>query len=268
VQTLLQKYWYRLRSSLWFVPATMTCLAVTLALCAVALDRTVTNDWLQLLGLSYSGGAEGASLLLGTVAGSMIAIAGTVFSMTLVALSLASSQLGPRLLRNFMRDTANQVVLGTFVATFLYCLIVLRTIRRADEVAFVPHLSISIGVLLAIVSVGVLIYFIHHISVSIQADQVVARVGRELDEGIDRLFPGDLGDPGSEASRAPSEVNLPAEFAREACPVGALEDGYLQMIDDGVGQQRRSAASAGAPARALPRQGQGDADGLARGSSH
>ena len=96
----------------------------------------------------------------------MIAIAGTVFSMTLVALSLALSQLGPRLLRNFMRDTANQVVLGTFVATFVYSLLVLRTIRRADEVAFGPQLSVSIGVLLAMVSVGVLIYFIHHISVS------------------------------------------------------------------------------------------------------
>ncbi|MFL1492086.1 DUF2254 domain-containing protein [Pseudomonas antarctica] len=231
MQTWLQKYWYRLRSSLWFVPATMTSLAVALALCAVALDRTLTNDWLQLLGLSYSGGAEGASLLLGTVAGSMIAIAGTVFSMTLVALSLASSQLGPRLLRNFMRDTANQVVLGTFVATFLYCLIVLRTIRRADEVAFVPHLSISIGVLLAIVSVGVLIYFIHHISVSIQADQVVARVGQELNDGIDRLFPGGLGNLGPEASSVPNEVYLSAEFARDAYTVAAPQDGYLQMID-------------------------------------
>ncbi|WP_079200927.1 DUF2254 domain-containing protein [Pseudomonas sp. CC6-YY-74] len=231
MKTLLLKYWYRLRSSFWFVPAAMACLAVALAFCAVELDKAVTDDWLQFLGWSYSGGAEGASLLLGTVAGSMIAIAGTVFSMTLVALSLASSQLGPRLLRNFMRDTANQVVLGTFVATFVYCLLVLRTIRRADEGAFVPHLSVSIGVLLAIVSVGVLIYFIHHISVSIQADQVVARVGRELDEGIDRLFPGDLGKPGSAASRASSEASLPAAFAREACPVGALEDGYLQLID-------------------------------------
>ena len=100
--------------------------------------------------------------MLGTVVGSMIAIAGTVFSMT-----LASSQLSPRLLRNFMRDTANQMVLGTFVATFVYCLLVLRTIRRADEVAFVPHLSVSIGVLLAMISIGVLIYFIHHVFVSI-----------------------------------------------------------------------------------------------------
>jgi uncharacterized membrane protein len=230
----LLQYWDRLRSSFWFVPAAMACLAVALALSAVALDRSVTDDWLRQLGWSYSGGAEGASLLLGTVAGSMIAIAGTVFSMTLVALSLASSQLGPRLLRNFMRDTANQVVLGTFVATFVYCLLVLRTIRRVDEGAFVPHLSVSIGVVLAIVSVGVLIYFIHHLSVSIQADQVVARVGRELNNAIDKLFPGDLGKPASEAPMASGEADLPAAFARDARPVGATGDGYLQLIDTGA----------------------------------
>jgi len=209
----------------------MACLAVALAVSAVELDKAVAEDWLKSLGWIYSGGAEGASLLLGTVAGSMIAIAGTVFSMTLVALSLASSQLGPRLLRNFMRDTANQVVLGTFVATFVYCLLVLRTIRRADEIAFVPHLSVSIGLLLAMVSIGVLIYFIHHVSVSIQADEVVARVGRELENGIDRLFPGHLGKPGSKVSQAPSDADLPATFAREARAVGALKDGYLQLID-------------------------------------
>jgi len=231
LKALLLKYWDRLRSSFWFVPAVMACLAVALAVCAVELDKAVAEDWLQRVGWSYSGGAEGASLLLGTVAGSMIAIAGTVFSMTLVALSLASSQLGPRLLRNFMRDTVNQVVLGTFVATFVYCLLVLRTIRRIDEGAFVPHLSVSLGVLLAMVSIGVLIYFIHHVSVLIQADEVVARVGRELDDGIDRLFPGHLGKPESEVSKAPGEAELPAAFEREARPVGALEDGYLQMID-------------------------------------
>lgn len=209
----------------------MACLAGALAFSAVALDRAGVNDWLQRLGFSYSGGAEGASLLLGTVAGSMIAIAGTVFSMTLVALSLASSQLGPRLLRNFMRDTTNQVVLGTFVATFVYCLLVLRTIRRADEIAFVPHLAVSTGVLLAIISIGVLIYFIHHVSVSIQADEVVARVGRELEEGIGKLFPGHLGEPGQESEKASGETELPATFDQGARSVGSLEDGYLQLID-------------------------------------
>jgi len=231
MKALLLKYWDRVRSGFWFVPAVMASLAVALAVCAIELDKTVAEGWLQRLGWIYSGGADGASQLLGTVAGSMIAIAGTVFSMTLVALSLASSQLGPRLLRNFMRDTANQVVLGTFVATFVYCLLVLRTIRRADEVAFVPHLSVSIGVLLAMVSIGVLIFFIHHVSVSIQADEVVTRVGRELKDGIDRLFPDHIGKPGSEVSKAPIEADLPAGFAREARPVGSLEDGYLQMID-------------------------------------
>jgi uncharacterized membrane protein len=231
MKALLLKTWDRLRSSFWFVPAGMACLAVVLAAAAVELDKAVTDDWLNRLGWSYSGGAEGASLLLGTVAGSMIAIAGTVFSMTLVALSLASSQLGPRLLRNFMRDTANQVVLGTFVATFVYCLLVLRTIRRADEIAFVPHLSVSIGVLLAMVSIGVLIYFIHHVSVSIQADEVVARVGRELENGLERLFPEGLGKAESDALQTPAEAGLPAAFAHEARPVAALEDGYLQLID-------------------------------------
>jgi uncharacterized membrane protein len=154
------------------------------------------------VGWSYTGGAEGASLSLGTGAGSTIAIAGTVFSMTLVALSLAPTQLCPRLLRNLMRDTADQVVLGTLVATFVYCLLVLRTIRLADAAAFVPHLSVSIGVLPALVSIGVLIHFIHHVSVEIQADEVVARVGRELEDGIDRLFPGQLGQPADGARPA------------------------------------------------------------------
>jgi uncharacterized membrane protein len=231
LNALLLKTWDRLRSSFWFVPAGMACLAVALAFGGVAIDEAVPDDWVRSMGWTYTGGAEGASLLLSTVAGSMIAIAGTVFSMTLVALSLASSQLGPRLLRNFMRDTANQVVLGTFVATFVYCLLVLRTIRRADEVAFVPHLSVSLAVLLAMVSIGVLIYFIHHVSVSIQADEVVARIGQELEQGIERLFPGYLGVPASEPVRAAAEAGLPAALARAARTVGAAEDGYLQLID-------------------------------------
>ena len=144
--------------------------------------------------------------MLETIAGSMITIAGVVFSLTLVALSLASSQFGPRLLRNFMRDTTNQFVLGTFVATFLYCLLVLRTIRRADEVAFVPHLSVTLGVLFALASLGVLIYFIHHVSVSIQADEIIARVGSGALDGIDRLFPKQIGEaePAQDPARAAS----------------------------------------------------------------
>lgn len=225
------KTWERVRSSFWFLPAVMAGGAMVLAFATVALD-TVVTDWLTLdWGLTFTGGAEGASSLLGAIAGSMITIAGVVFSMTLVALSLASSQLGPRLLRNFMRDTTTQMVLGTFVATFLYCLLVLRTVRRAEEIVFVPHLSVALGVLLAVVSVGVLIYFIHHVSVSIQANEIVARVGRELIEGIDRLFPETIGRGAPRLPTEPPDAEFLDRFDREARPIGSAGDGYLQFVD-------------------------------------
>jgi len=161
----------------------------------------------------------------------MITIAGVVFSMTLVALSLASSQLGPRLLRNFMRDTATQVVLGTFVATFLYCLLVLRTIRRAEETLFVPRLSVTLGVLLVVLSVGVLIYFIHHVSISIQANEIVARVGKKLIERIERLFPKNIGRGAPLIPTAPPDADVLDRFDQEAGPIESTGDGYLQFID-------------------------------------
>ncbi|HET6604519.1 MAG TPA: DUF2254 domain-containing protein, partial [Xanthomonadaceae bacterium] len=226
----LFKYWNRVRSGFWFVPAVMAGVAVALALVSVTVDEPLA-EWLALnLGWRFAGGAEGASAVLGIVAGSMITVAGVVFSMTLVALSLASSQLGPRLLRNFMRDSTTQVVLGTFIATFLYCLIVLRTIRRPEEVAFVPHLSVTLGVLLAVASVGVLIYFIHHVSVSIQANEVAARISKELIERIDHLFPEHI-EGAPTIPTEPSDVGSFEVSDKDARPVGAAKDGYLQFID-------------------------------------
>lgn len=225
------KWWDRIRSGFWFIPAVMASVAVALAFVSVTLDEPVT-EWLALkLGWTFTGGAEGASAVLGIVAGSMITIAGVVFSMTLVALSLASSQLGPRLLRSFMRNTTTQVVLGTFIATFLYCLIVLRTIRRAEEITFVPHLSVTLGVLLAVASVGVLIYFIHHVSVSIQANEIAARIGKELIERIDHLFPEQIGRGAPRSPTGPPDAGFLEAFDQKARPIGAHGDGYLQFID-------------------------------------
>lgn len=228
------KSWDRVRASFWFLPVVMAGGAVALAFVTVALDASLT-DWFQRnWGWTFTGGAAGAGAVLGTVAGSMITIAGVVFSMTLVALSLASSQLGPRLLQSFMRDTTTQVVLGTFVATFLYCLLVLRTLRHAEEVLFVPHLSVSLGVVLAVASVGVLIYFIHHVSVSIQANEVAARMGGELIKGIDRLFPEQIGRGAPRIPAEPPDAGFLSAFDLEAHPIHAVGDGYLQFIDADV----------------------------------
>jgi uncharacterized membrane protein len=227
----LVKYWNLVRSSFWFVPANMTVVAVALALVGVSVDEPLT-EWLAFhLGWTFAGGAEGASAVLGVIAGSMITIAGVVFSMTLIALSLASSQLGSRLLRTFMRDTSTQVVLGTFIATFVYCLLVLRTIRHAEGFEFVPHLSVSFGVVLAVGSVGVLIYFIHHVSVSIQANEIAAHIGEELIERIDRLFPKQIGQEGPRVAGDPPDPAFIEAFDGTARPVAGDEDGYLQIID-------------------------------------
>jgi uncharacterized membrane protein len=234
VKTLIFSFWDRIRSSLWFIPTVMAIAAVLLAFISVALDRPVTNWLSSSWGWTFTGGAEGASSVLGIISGSMITIAGVVFSMTLVALSLATSQLGPRLLRNFLRDSTTQVVLGTFVASFLYCLLVLLTIRRAEEVAFVPHVSITIGVFFAVASVGVLIYFIHHVSVSMQANEIVARVSKELIAGVDRLFPEHIRRGTPRIPTAPPDADFLDVFDQEVRPIPASADGYLQFIDMGA----------------------------------
>lgn len=231
VKVQLFKYWEALRTSFWFIPAVMVIGAVALAAAGVQVDRlTMERGWLFWV-WSFTGGPEGASAVLGIIAGSMATIAGVVFSMTLVTLSLASSQLGPRLLRNFMRDTTTQIVLGTFVATFLYCLLVVLSIRRGEMDAFVPHFSVTLGVLLAVISLGVLIYFIHHVALSIQANQVVSQLGRELIDVLDSLFPKYIGQGGAAESAESPRAGFLRRFDREAEPVCASADGYLQFID-------------------------------------
>jgi uncharacterized membrane protein len=220
-----------LQASFWFKPSFMALAAVALSFATVALDRTLTAESLRNVDWIFNGGAEGASAVLQTISSSMITIAGVVFSLTLVALSLASSQFGSRLLRNFMRDGTNQLVLGTFIATFLYCLLVLRTIRREDEGAFVPHVSVTLGVVFALASLWMLIYFIHHVSVSIQANEVIGRVGADFDAATQRLFPEASGTH-VKALPEPDEIGRAFDgFARDLQTVTARADGYLQLID-------------------------------------
>lgn len=229
MKDLLTNFWEKLHSSFWFLPTTMAVLAVALAFGAVSLDRDAGGKFAQSVAYIWSGGAEGARSLLSTIAGSMITVAGTVFSITIVALTLASSQFGPRLLRNFVRDTGNQLVLGTFTATFLYCILVLRTVRSQQEGAFIPYMAITLGVVLAVASPGVLIYFIHHVSVSIQAEKLIARVGEELRSAIDVHFPPQDNDPAeAEQLREQFEMQLAGSRCRS---VKSLKSGYIQSID-------------------------------------
>jgi YihY family inner membrane protein len=227
----LRARWESLQVSFWFIPAVMTAIAGILAQVGVRIDESMQNDWIGKLAWVYTRGPDGARSVLSTVAESMITVAGVVFSVTIVALSLASNQFGPRLLRNFMRDRGNQIVLGTFVSTYVYCLLVLRTVSGVTENEFVPHFSVTLGIGLALVSLGVLIYFIHHVAISIQAPEIVANVANDLHEAIDRLFPDDIGQ-GSAEDRGLSEAKaLPAGFDSEAAAVASPANGYVQVVD-------------------------------------
>jgi uncharacterized membrane protein len=163
----------------------------------------------------------------------MIGVTGVAFSITIVTLTLASSQFGPRLLRNFMRDLGNQIVLGTFVATFVYCLLILRTVRDVNDVQFVPHVSITCGLVFAIVSLGALIYFIHHVSVSIQADAVIAAVSDDLQHALNRLYPEKVGQAAADTeSQTPENIDsLLADTAHHGRAIMAERSGYLQVVN-------------------------------------
>jgi len=228
--TWFMSRWDALRGSFWFVPLVMVGGAILLSLATLTADQAAAERGTALaLDWSFARGPEGSRAVLATVAGSMITIASVCFSITIVALQQASSQFGPRLLHNFMRDRGNQFVLGTFIAGFTYCLLILRTVNGTAEHQFVPHLSVTVGLLLALAGVAVLIYFVHHAASSIQAENVIAAVARDLRDAIDRLYPNSIGRGAADVPHA--RTPLPADFEATAVPVPAGASDYLQAVD-------------------------------------
>lgn len=225
----LLTFWHSTRSSFWFVPAAIVVCAVGLAFVMIAVDSIIGSQAIHGWSLAFGAGAAGSRGLLMTVASSMITVAGVVFSITIVALSLTSSQYTSRVLRNFMSDRSNQVVLGVFVGIFAYCLVVLRTIRGGDEVLFVPSLAVLVGLILAFVGIGVLIFFIHHISLSIQAASILATAAKETIAAVDGLFPKTLGNDAEESG----DPHLTTAFVKTTTwsTVMAPTTGYIEAID-------------------------------------
>lgn len=230
-----------LKHSYWFLPAIMAFAAMLLAGGMVVFDTWAGAAWIDTVPWLNTTHPGGARLLLSAIGGSMITVAGTVFSVTIAAVVYASGQYGPRLLSNFMSDRGNQVTLGTFIATYIYCLLVLRTIRSAEEsgggIGFVPNVALLGGVVLALCSIAVLIFFIHHVPSKIHINSVIEDVGRQLLADIDRRFPRFIGvAPDTNGDRPP----VPNVFARDAADapavrltsVAARDTGYIQLVDN------------------------------------
>lgn len=222
--------WQRLTESLWFVPGLLVLGAGALAVAMVALSPVVDPRVLERFPRTFGAGADGSRSMLATIAGSMITVAGVTFSITVVAVAQASSQYTPRILRNFMRDRPSQLTLGVLVGTFVYCLIVIRTIRGDREPRFVPAVAVVVALLLALLGIGLLVYFIHHIASTLAAGSILARIRGETVAAVDRLFPDELEDGPSGAFTAAAP--LPdATFDPSWCDVMAASTGYIQSVD-------------------------------------
>jgi uncharacterized membrane protein len=219
-----------LRTTFWVVPTILVVLAGLLFLVTYQIDWAAYHRHLSLPQWVETGSANAGLEVLIAIAAAIITVVGVVFSITIVALTLASQQFGPRMMRNFIRDPGNQVTLGIFVGTFTYSMLTLGATMSASGGRFVPHLSISFSEAFMLVDLGVLIYFIHHIAKTIQMPEVIAGVARDLLRAIDAEFPEvpqHMSAP-EEAGRSLSELLAMVNDRGE--PVASSASGYVQFV--------------------------------------
>jgi uncharacterized membrane protein len=228
----------RLRDQFWFLPALLCTVAAVLAETLVRLDRVVDAGPPPWTGVVlYEVGESGSRTVLSAIATSSLAVAGTTFSITMAVLALTSSSYGPRLVRNFMADRGNQAVLGVFTATFLYSILVLRAIGAGGQ-PFVPQLAVGVAVVLAVLDVAVLVYFIHHISDSVQIATLSRQVREDLGRAVDLLYPEHLGrGPDAAAAREAATADREAgdrlrRRGEDGRAVLAARAGYLTTVTE------------------------------------
>jgi len=223
-------FFNKLQATFWFVPVLIIIISIVLAIGLVYIDQVTTLSQDGIARYFLVNSADSARSILSTISGAMIGVAGTVFSVTLVVLTLASSQFGPRLIRNFMYIRLNQVVLGSYVATYLYCLFVLNAIKGSEEYSFIPAISILGAIIAAFINIILLIVFIHQIAISIQADKVISDISELISKQVEALFPKKKND---ETDYEPSfSVDQIKSKYTNTIDIRSPKNGYLQYIDN------------------------------------
>ncbi|CAM3295224.1 DUF2254 domain-containing protein [Deinococcus saxicola] len=222
----MKRRWLRLRQitqEFWFIPAVMTVLALILAEAGISAEETYGVP--ASLNFVYGGGETGSRSLLSAIAGSSIGVAGTVFSITIAALSYAAGSMGPRLLDNFTRDRGNQLTLGTFIATFAFSLYTLRSVTGSNDQPFVPHYNVTFALGLALASVAMLVYYLAHVTGSINMTHVANLLRDDMRDSLMRATLKE--DPDRDMAVAP-----PPEFWVGGEVLHAPSGGYLQLTDN------------------------------------
>jgi len=221
VRARRQRLRQSVRSGFWAVPSACVAGAVLFALALVQLDHHLQTSYR----FTFGAGPDGAREVLSAITTAMITFTGLVFSITVVVLQLTSSQFSPRVLRTFLRDRQTQFALGAFTATFVYSLMVLRTVNAGDGDKFVPAFATTAALLLLLVTVGLFVSYIHHISTSVQASSIIGAIGSETREALDRRYPPGRAQPIDTAGVLPPD-DLPALV------LPAMRSGVITYVDD------------------------------------
>ncbi len=231
VRAKLQNAWENLKASLWFIPTLLVIGAIAASFLLLQVDIWLQRGQYAFQFWLFSGTADSAQTLLGVIAGSLITVISIAYSVTIVAIQQMSAQFSPRVLRTFTSDRGSQIVLGAYIATFVYALLVTRQIRNpsAGE-GFVPVLSVTVALILSLVCLGLLIYFIHHISQLLQVSIVIDLVHDELIEEIGRLYPDQIGAPTDRGEELPAMIDR-AETAGTIRAIESVAAGHLRSID-------------------------------------
>jgi uncharacterized membrane protein len=214
--TRLATVWESVRSSLWALPLLIVCGGCALAYAALSASAGAGRP----IWVLFGGSSQQAPDFLSSLMTAMINMATLAISITMVVLALAAQQLGPRLIRSFMSDRRTQIALGLFVGTVVYLVLVLRSAYGDGKT--VPNIAVTGGTVLVLISLITLVLFVHHLAHSIVADNVIERVGAQLDRDIIRLCPEQNDEDGEHH-----------EPKRDRAPVVMGNGGYVQAIDYG-----------------------------------
>jgi uncharacterized membrane protein len=221
--------WENARSGLWLVPTVCVVGGIVLSTGLLIVDDVTRGGLGREVPLLFGGQPHAGRIVLSTIAGSLITVVSIAYSVTFIAMQQAATQYSPRVLRSFTRDRGNQIVLGTYLGTFTYALLVLRQIRDSTDQrpGFLPALSITVGIVLALTSLGMLIYFIHHTSQSLQPTYLVARLRDDVAAAIEHHFPRSFG----ERVDANEAESIEERLTGRPLVVRARSEGYFRRLD-------------------------------------
>lgn len=223
----LRNLWQELIGSYWFIPTACVIAGILLAPILVTIDQHFDRETVREITFAFTGDDDAARAIMTSIAGAVLGVAGTTFSITIAVLSMASSQFGPRLLRNFLTDTPNQFVLGAFIGTFSYSLLVLKSIHKYDVAFGVPQLAVTFGIIMAIICALLLVYFVQHMVHAIQASHVIQNASNDAINNIHYWY-GDYCD--IQHQRDVEQHDVEQFHQWQATPIYPPQSGYLQHI--------------------------------------